>query len=392
MNRFDALVIHYSIRLPFNQLRPETAALIAEFPGLKVLFIQDEYDHTHRAWYWIRKLGIQLVFTVVPEENVSLVYPPAELPGVRFVSNLTGYVPEEVPSTGTILPPSKRKLLVGYRGRPLAIRYGMLAQEKMDVGRLVKKHCEENSLYHDIAWTEDARIYGPTWYEFMTSCRSMLGSESGSNVFDWDGTLAEQIENYKKQHDNSSDDDIYRSLIAPLDQHGLMNQISPRVFEAISLRTILVLFEGHYSGILIPEVHFIPLKKDGSNLEEVFRLLKDGRFVDEMAERAYQDIIVSGQYNYQSFVGMVDNELTASLALLPKRRGIDYPSFRATTAEGAPTPLTTCPVRALPPLMSGYSAPYKTRVVDFAYRTWRCLPEGVRERSKPYLKSLMGRG
>ena len=58
-----------------------------------------------------------------------------------------------------------------------------------------------------------------------------------------------------------------------------MNQISPRVFEAIALRTALVLFEGEYSGIIAPGVHYIPLKKNLSNLDDVLSLLGDDEYL-----------------------------------------------------------------------------------------------------------------
>ncbi len=79
---------------------------------------------------------------------------------------------------------------MGCRGRNLPLEYGRLGQEKVLIGKLVRTYCKSNGLYCDIEWTEENRIYGPIWYDFMASCRSMLGSESGSNVFDWDGTLA----------------------------------------------------------------------------------------------------------------------------------------------------------------------------------------------------------
>ena len=41
-----------------------------------------------------------------------------------------------------------------------------------------------------------------------------------------------------------------------------MGQISPKMFEAISLGTVLVMFEGKYSNILKPDLHYISLKKD----------------------------------------------------------------------------------------------------------------------------------
>src|SRR5207248_812275 len=79
----------------------------------------------------------------------------------------------------------------------------------------------------------------------------------------------------------------------------MMNQISPKVFEAIACKTALVLFEGRYSGVLEPGRHFIALKKDFSNVEEVLALLRDDAFLEALAERAYADVIGSGRYSYQ---------------------------------------------------------------------------------------------
>jgi spore maturation protein CgeB len=99
-----------------------------------------------------------------------------------------------------------------------------------------------------------------------------------------------------------------KALVRSKEIDGIMNQVSPRVFEAIAARTVLVLFEGNYSGVVKAGEHFIPLKKDGSNLAEVVSLLQDGAYVDAMAERAYRDVIASGKYSYKSFVDLVDME------------------------------------------------------------------------------------
>lgn len=387
LRNFDVVILHYSVRLPYNQIAESTHHSLKRFAGLKVLFIQDEYDHTYRAWHWIKSLGMHLVFTVVPPGGIETVYPPAEFPGVRFVSNLTGYVPETIPGSETVSLSSSRQLLVGYRGRPLPARYGLLGQEKVAVGRLVKEYCEKHGIAHDIAWSEEARIYGPAWYDFMASCRSMLGSESGSNVFDWDGTLSAEISASKQADKSLSDEGIYNKIIAPREQHGLMNQISPRVFEAIALKTVLVLFEGTYSDVLTPGVHYIPLKKDGSNLAEVFGLLEDSDYVDRMAARAYDDIIASGRYSYRAFVNMVDREVASCLSRLQGEK-LESARDRSDLNSGAaPACITTSPVRALPPALDTEQH-WLYRVLVFF---WGLLPQGVRERMKPRLKALLGR-
>lgn len=386
LSRFDVVIMHYSVRLPYDQVPEPAVAALERYAGLKVLFIQDEYDHTYRAWYWIKRLGFQLVFTVVPPEGIAKVYPPEEFPGVRFVSNLTGYVPDERPLLEPLPPPSSRKIFVGYRGRRLPIRYGQLGQEKIEIGRHLKYVCKSNRIPHDIEWTEEARIYGPKWYEFLASCRSTLGSESGSNVFDWDGTLLSSIEGFKRKNRRATDDDTYRSVVQPREIPDLMNQVSPRVFEAILLRTALLLYEGNYSGVVIPMRHYIPVKKDGSNLDEVLTLLQDDKFIDDMTERAYQEIILSGKFSYRAFVQKIDDEIVACRALLPEKLSAGSPSCVAGVDGIALTPLTTSPIRALPeapPTPPGIVTKGLTYIGVVI--VWRRLPESTRSRIRPLL-------
>ncbi|CAM8670286.1 hypothetical protein MCEMSEM22_03269 [Comamonadaceae bacterium] len=348
LSLFDAVCVHFSIRLPYDQLSASTIAALNEFKGLKFLFIQDEYDYTHRAWHWIGVVGFQLVFTVVPEHNIESVYPPERFLNIRFQTNLTGYVPNDLIKDVAILPPSQRKVIVGYRGRPLPARYGALGFEKIKIGAMVRDYCKRNGISSDIAWTEDARIYGPAWYSFMTSCRAMLGSESGSNVFDWDGQLDTQIAEHRRHNPLASDVEIYNEIVRLHEIDGIMNQISPRVFEAIAARTVLVLFEGEYSGVVRPEEHFIPLKKDGSNLPEVFAKLNDARYVDEMAERAFRDIIGSGSYSYSAFVEMIDGHIKSLFDTLSFGRvAMGRPMSSSTEADVRPSQFTTMPIRAV---------------------------------------------
>jgi hypothetical protein len=399
LSQFEGVALHYSIRLPYDQIHESTAIRLAQYDGLKILFIQDEYDNTHRAWHWIKRLGIRLVFTVVPEQNISVVYPPEQFPGVRFVNVLTGYVPEELHAHGE-LPPSQRSLIVGYRGRPLPVRYGELGWEKVTIGKATKQYCVDNAIQHDIAWTEEARIYGSGWYEFMSSCRSMLGAESGSNVFDWDGTLPQQVSNYiAAQGGTVEDKEIYDTVIKPHEIPGLMNQVSPRIFEAVACRTVLVLYEGTYSDVVLPGKHFIPLKKDGSNMEEIFSRLADGVYVDAMADQAYKDIIASKKYSYESFVALVDSEIDLAFKAFACANNPTMHHTEKRLFVNKPSPITTSPIRAAPPRVSTdtlYNTIFganttKEMCKRFMIYLWWKLPKFVRFFLAPRLKRLLGR-
>jgi hypothetical protein len=391
---FDAVVIHYTVRLPYDQISSATAGSLERYKGLKVLLIQDEYDHTYRAWHWINKLGVNLVFTVVPDQSIATVYPEAVFPNVKFVSVLTGYVPDNL-NCNSFSPPSQRGLVVGYRGRPLPIRYGELGLHKVNIGRLATDYCVQHDIEHDIAWSENSRIYGDKWYEFMAACRSMLGTESGSNVFDWDGTLSEKVKAYQISNPDASELDTWNAVIQPLERPGLMNQVSPRVFEAIAARTVLVMFEGAYSGVLEPDVHFIPVKMDGSNFAEVFAKLNDAKFVDAMAERTFADIILSKKYSYARFVELFDGELGAVRAVT-----VAASESNESGVISVPSSITTAPLRAAPPGLPidsfSNSVLGATNHRDLIWRLavffWLQIPINIRDTIKPGLKWLLGRG
>ncbi len=400
LSHFDAVAIHYSIRLPYDQVSESTAKALAAFKGLKFLFIQDEYDHTHRAWHWIRTLGLQVVFSAVPPVAIHHVYPARELPDVRFINILTGYVPDDVCFNANVKKPSQRALIVGYRGRSLPIRYGQLGVEKIRIGEIVKHYCDANGIKNDIAWTEKSRIYGQRWYEFMGTCRAMLGVESGSNVFDWDGTLVERIAQFRSLSPHASNDEIYEKFVQIHEMDGIMNQVSPRIFEAIAAKTVLVLFEGHYSGVVKAGEHFISVKKDGSNLAEVFHLLQNGVYVDTMAERAYQEVIASGKYSYRSFVRLVDDEIEISMRVLECENNKFFSNHSDCVPVNNPTSITPFPIRANSPQPSTDTLFHTVSGADgfrdltkrFATYMWLKLPQSVRLPLKPLLKQLLRKG
>jgi hypothetical protein len=79
------------------------------------------------------------------------------------------------------------------------------------------------------------------------------------------------------------------------------------VFEAIALKTALILFEGQYSGIVAPERHYIPLRKDFGNVKDVFERLRDDAYLVELTERAYRDVVASGRFSYRAFIRELDD-------------------------------------------------------------------------------------
>ena len=289
---------------------------LKSFRGVRVFAVQDEYDRTNLVRDAIRELGFHIVLTCVPQESLEYVYPSAMFPGTDFITVLTGYVSETIGSgQGRRVPlrdRADRGRLPGQRSR---LRYGRLGIDKLEIGRRMREVCEARGIAHDIEWVADKRIYGEAWHQFIRSCRTVLGSESGSNVFDFDGSIEKRYQELKAQ--GMVDCESFLAYIDARESEIDMGQISPRVFEAAAQWTPMILFKGRYSGAIRPGEHYIELEKDFSNVDEVLRQTEDLDALEAMATRAHDHLIKSGAFSQRGFVEKLEG------AIARKHRELD---------------------------------------------------------------------
>lgn len=306
LNRFDVVVVHYTLVACLDFfLSAASRKRLSEFKGLKAIFIQDEYRFVDRSTAAMREIGINILFTCTPSAEIPNVYPADKLPGVVIRNVLTGYVPAEllerrVPVT------SERPIDIGYRGRNVPAWLGELGQEKIRIGTRMMREGPEKGLKVDISFREEDRLYGEDWINFVSRCKAMLGVESGSSVVDFTGEIQRNVELHLATKPDSSFEELRDLYFAKEDGKISFAQISPRCFESAALRTLMILYEGHYSGILKPWRHFVPLKKDHSNLDEVVAVLRDPARVNEIVECAYTEIARNPTWSFAQSVYDVD--------------------------------------------------------------------------------------
>ncbi|QRN03379.1 hypothetical protein GH742_05590 [Legionella sp. MW5194] len=261
-NKFDAIIIHYSLCiLNDHYLSKNAKKRIADYKGLKIIFVQDEYRQINTMRQELKSLNVDVLFSCFCEEEIKRIYPENELPRVSKYNNLTGYIPKRLLNYDNVKPIADRAIHVGYRGRRLPFWYGELGFEKWDIVEKWKKHTIHEKLNVDISYNESDRIYGENWIEFIGNCKATLGVESGASVMDFTGELEKKIEKYQFLHPRVTFHQVQAMFLKEHEGKFYLNQISPRCFEAIALKTALVLYEGNYSGILKPERHYIELKR-----------------------------------------------------------------------------------------------------------------------------------
>ena len=321
---FDVVVIHYSIFIISDYyIHPDLREKLRRFQGLKIQFIQDDYRRIDEFSAMMRYIGIHILFTLYPTALIAKVWDECRLPGVAKISTLAGYVPYRLVDFKA--PPlDSRPLDIGYRARKLPYWLGQFSQEKFWIGQGVLSLAEKYGLRCDISWREEDRIYGQKWYKFISSCKATLGTESGASIADFDGSVERLVQKYLELHPDVEFFEVQRKILKPYENNVAIKVISPRMFEAIAMRTALILFPGEYSGILKPWVHYIPLEKDFSNIAEVVDKLRDIAFLQALIERAYEDIIASDRYSFRRFISEFDEVVTKYGTALEKRRKLGF--------------------------------------------------------------------
>lgn len=298
LDRFDWVVIHYTLVVSHRfYLTPGARRRLAKAHARKAVFVQDEYRHVYRTIAALEELGCSVVFTCCPE--------PERVYGKRFgyVRVLTGYVPPRL--VGRKCPGwSERLVDIGYRGRSLPFELGRLAQEKRWIGEVVGPVARAEGMTVDISSDESARLYGTRWERFLMGCRWTLGTESGASVFDWSGAVKEFADGCESWEE-------FVALAGPGLGDGAipMGQVSPRCFEAAALRCGMILYDGGYSGVLVPGRHYLALRKDHSNLGEVLEMARSEEVWRGMVDRAYHEVVMDGRWRYGAMAQVVGKAL-----------------------------------------------------------------------------------
>ena len=194
-----------------------------------------------------------------------------------------------------------------------------LGFEKRQIGDDIVAACSGRPLCLDISSQWRDRISGISWFDFLANSKAVLGVESGSNLFDFTGEVEARCNEFcqTNPHRDQLSAEFYAEAHGNIlkDYEGNVNyaQISPRHFEAAATQTLQILYQGKYSGILIPFRHYIPLRRDLSNLDEVLGLAADERYRTAITEAAYAEIVQNERFQYDSFVSEVDTAFLSAL-------------------------------------------------------------------------------
>ena len=289
----DLVILLHSVFSNACLLSGPLFAAIAGLPQPKAFFIGNEYKLMPEKMHFCDGLGISLLVTQTTDPVVQRMYRE------RLKANVIG-----LPNTGfdpgvykTMVSPEERPIDLGYRAADSPWYLGH--QERRDIAEYFQANAARLNLNVNISLDPGGRLAEPAWVDFLNQCRGQLGTEAGGDYFELTDETRNAVNRYTHEHPDATFDDVRaRFFASPRDV--VFRIMSSRNIEAAGTRTVQLLFDGRYDWYLKPDVHYIPLRKDFSNVAEALMKFRDRAFTGTIAENAFA--LVNQEFRYDKLL------------------------------------------------------------------------------------------
>ena len=308
-------------------------APLASLAVPKVAIPQDEFIHTDMLAGFLAKQRITHLLTCAGEPDWRKIYGRhLDFSRVAVKTVLTGYIDDATRQRVDRLRHAgkDRAVDIGYRAWKVAYWLGEHGQRKIRIGEVFGEAAGRRGLNVDISVNARDTLLGDDWFKFLLACRATVGVEGGASVLDRDGSVRKTVEAYLKDHPAAGFRETRDACFPDRDGELGLACLSPRHLEACLTETCQILIEGTYNGILRPWEHYIPVRRDYSDVERALDALSDRELVSRLVRTAYRDIVESGKWSYRSFVRESEEEIFdgAALPVMDARSRLLYLYFR----------------------------------------------------------------
>ena len=319
----DCVIFHHSVTTVWNRSRYRKKLerwLATSFGGAKkIALMQDEYKNVDLLREFVSQISFDRVFTLAPPSQWVVLYGNDIVKSGVLQQYLAGYIDQRLISTKISKTQTdfhhekalNRSIDIGYRAdwSKMHVKLGKTGLLKRDIASVCKSAAVERGLSVDIEIGARHFISGAGWHSFMQNCRYMLGVPSGSSVLDYEGLIESSLLESLKINPQVSEQNLYEEIVASYEQSLFLEVLSPRHFEAMLNGCGQILIESEYNGLLKAWEHYLPLKRDFSNLSDIVDASRDESLRLKIVGNCQRDIIGSELFTYEKFVGDVVGDL-----------------------------------------------------------------------------------
>jgi hypothetical protein len=301
----DAVILLHSVFSNTCNLNGRLFDAICQLQTPKIYFIGNEYKGMPEKMAFCDALNLSLLVTQSDSPNVHKLYKD-RLGCDIFWLPYTG-LDEKLFSPGA--PSPSRPIDLGYRSFDSPRYLGH--DERYQIAKFFKRTAPDFELTHDISLDPKDRFNELAWANFLKQCKGQLGSEAGGDFFELTDETRLKVNDYLGQNPNASMSEIYSAFFKDYRNPIPLRVISGRNIEAAGTKTVQILFEGHYNGFLLPDEHYISIKKDFSNSKEVFEKFQDDAYCHRITNNAY--VLAKQELTYQKFIEKLHVKLTSHI-------------------------------------------------------------------------------
>lgn len=253
--------------------------------GRMLLFFGNEYSLMREKIAFARATGADFVASQLPPATAAWLY--AECERTRLLHapaalNPARYHPLQVP----------REVDVGFRGDLYPHFIG--DDERTRILEYFRLHATEHGLSADIRY---GRLAGAEWHAFLARCRGIVGAEAGTYYLERDDHTAHAVAQYLRENPAASFEEVHQRFFEHYPRGISGKAVSSRHFEAAGTRTCQVLLEGHYNGVFDADTHYLSVKRDLSNVDDVIARFKDPDERERIARQAYAHVMALHTYD-----------------------------------------------------------------------------------------------
>jgi hypothetical protein len=351
VNEYDVIVLLHSTNGDtLNYIKPYQN-LINKRKGKLVVFVGNEYNAPppylglKDKIDFLRQVSADFIATQLPIESAFKLYEDLDSKVIALPHALN---PKRFYSK---IPQNNREIDIGVHSHKYMPYMG--DNERNSIIEYFRCYKYNNPLNIQINTDAKKRLSAKDWAVFLSCCKGTISTEAGSYFLEKDDSTVKRIAEYVERSSSHFDRHavkLHRSMfknIVPrylrLKIKNIINEyynkdisqsylydkrfndiyddffkyyrdplsgkcISSRHFDAIGTKTCQIMFPGKFNDILYADKHYLALKRDFSNMQDVLEKFLDIGHRNKIVEDTYQYIMDC--HTYGSRIGELVRILT----------------------------------------------------------------------------------
>jgi hypothetical protein len=299
----DAVIILHSAFSNNCNLTGRLFEQIRKITAPKAYFIGNEYKLIPEKMAFCDELSVRLFVTQKSAPEAQALYQDRlgcnviGLPGAGLDTEV--FFPER--------PFCSRPIDIGFRANDEPWYFGH--QER----RALADHFSTN---YDDQFELDidvghGRFSQSDYAGFLNCCKAQLATEAGKDYMELDDSTRMRVNAFVNENPEAEFKEIQNRFFVDRSPSPSGRSISGRQVEAAGTKTLQIMFEGHYSGYLLPDKHYLAVAKDFGNIDQVIARFNDPQTCATIVENAFK--IATTQLTYQALIDQFHRELITIL-------------------------------------------------------------------------------